>query len=98
MDEMDGGTYLFLLEQHIVEVETRLGMLREQIVAMLGDDGEDPGSDQQSGLVHSALRALQALEQLRREIRDDTGQAAPGNGSIACVAPQERPQEHQATL
>ena len=95
MDEMDGGTYLFLLEQHIVEVETRLGMLREQIVAMLG---EDQGSDQQSGLVHSALRALQALEQLRREIREDAGQAAPGNGSIACVAPQERPQEHQATL
>ena len=94
MDEMEGGTHMHLLEQHLADVETRLGMLREQIVAMLG---EDPGSGQQTGLVHSALRALQALEQLRREIREDTEQAALGNGSIACVAPHEHPQEHQAT-
>jgi hypothetical protein len=96
MDEMDGGTHMHMhvLEQHIVEVETRLGMLRDQIAAMLGDDG---GSGEQSGLVYSAIRTLQALEQLRREIREDTEQAALGNGSIACVAPHEHPQEHQAT-
>jgi hypothetical protein len=90
MDEMDGGAQLLLLERQIAEVETRLGMLGDQILAICG---EGSASGEQAELVCSALKALQALTQLRRELREDAGQAAPC--SLACAAPRERPQENQ---
>jgi hypothetical protein len=68
VNEPDSDAQLFLLERQIGEVEQRLGMLREQIVAMAGDG---VGSGAQSGLLLPTFRALRCLELLRREIRED---------------------------
>lgn len=78
MNELDSDSHLLLLENHIGEVEARLNMLRDQIVAMFGEDDE---IGTQSDLLGSTHRAMRCLQLLRLEIRDDMGQPATG-GSV----------------
>ena len=76
MHDLDSNTDLLLLEDHIGEVETRLNMLRDQIVAMLC---EEDGIGAQSQLLFSTRRALRSLQQLRLEMRDDRAQPSAGD-------------------
>lgn len=69
MDEMDSDSELFLLEQQIGEVEKRLNMLREQIVAMISDD---TGAGSRSELLFTTYRVLRSLKLLRLEFLEDT--------------------------
>lgn len=92
MNEPDIGRPSLPLEQHIVEVETRLGMLRDQILAMFG---EGDATGEQSELIYSALRAMHALQLLRCEIREDVAQRAFGAGSMAHIGLSESPPENQ---
>ena len=69
MDEMDSDSELFLLEQQIGEVEKRLNMLREQIVAMISDD---TGAGSPSELLFTTHRVLRSLKLLRLEFLEDT--------------------------
>lgn len=78
MNELDSGAQLLLLENHIGEVEKRLDMLREQIVAMMR---EDNGIGAESELLSSTSRAMRCLELLRVEIRDDSAQP-PSRDSV----------------
>jgi len=91
MDEPDVGRYSVPLEQHIDEVETRLGMLRDQILAMFG---EGNATGEQSELIYSALRAMHALQLLRSEICEDVAQRAFGAGSMARIGLSENPPEN----
>jgi hypothetical protein len=77
VNEPDSDAQLLLLERQIGEVEWRLGMLREQIVAMAGGgDGDGNARGAQSELLLPTFRALRCLELLRREIREDRASPA----------------------
>lgn len=66
---MDGASQRLLLGQQIDEVEKRLNMLREQIVAMSSDD---TGAGSPSELLFSTRRVLRSLKLLRLEILEDS--------------------------
>lgn len=68
MDEMDSNSQLLLLEQQIAEMEKRLNMLRDQIVAMIG---EEAGAGSPSELLFTTRRVLRSLKLLRLEILAD---------------------------
>ena len=67
---MDGNSQLLLLEQQIDEVEKRLNMLREQIIAVISDD---TGAGSPSELLFTTHRVLRSLKLLRLEMLEDTG-------------------------
>lgn len=94
MDEPDVGRYSLPLEQHIVEVETRLGMLRDQILAMFG---EGNATGEQSELIYSALRTMHALQLLRSEMRQDAAQRGFGAGAVARIVRSDNSPENQPT-
>lgn len=65
MDGLDAGGQM--PEQHIDEVEERLCMLADQIVALVS---EEAGAGIQAELLFSTFRALHSLKRLRAGIRD----------------------------
>jgi hypothetical protein len=73
VNELDSDAHLRLMERQIGELEQRLGMLREQIVAMAGDGH---GGAAPSELLLPTFRALRCLELLRIEIREDMARLA----------------------
>ena len=67
---MDSNSQLLFLEQQIAEMEKRLNMLRDQIVAMIGEDG---GAGSPAELLFTTRRVLRSLKLLRLEMLEDTG-------------------------
>lgn len=68
---MDNNSQLFLLEEQIAEMEKRLNMLRDQIVAMIS---EEAGAGIPSELLFTTRRVLRSLKLLRLEMLEDTGE------------------------
>lgn len=67
---MDSNSQLLLLEQQIAEMEKRLNMLRDQIVAIIS---EEAGAGSPSELLFTTRRVLRSLKLLRLEMLEDTG-------------------------
>ena len=70
MNDPDNDVQQLLLDQQIVEVEQRLRILKDQIVAL--SSGAD-GKGVQSELLFTTYKALRCLKRLRLETAEHAG-------------------------